>query len=216
VTDDAEGIDGDLPDWGDWGNSSYYEQLGQFVSFFTFAEEAIRVLLVKLSGVRGSKAVALFSGVRVDQGIDFIRRCYRAESKPVPASLTKVFEHLKTLTNYRNDLLHYGIESSNEEMSAPLFVSNRRWVLDHTKARAATVDSEGLWGATLDVSRIAFVLMMHLNLDGDDAPEFARMIEDELERPWRFTNRAPAIQRSAPRTEPQSARPPAQRPPSKA
>jgi hypothetical protein len=85
-----------------------------------------------------------------------------------------------------------------KQMNAPLYVSNHRWALDHSKERAAMVDSEALWGATLDASRIAFVLMMHLGLgDEEHGDEITKMIEDELARPWRYTPRAPAKTRSS-------------------
>jgi hypothetical protein len=51
---------------------------------------------------------------QLGQFVSFIRRLYQAERKPLPVTVGKSFDHLKTITSYRNDLLHYGIDSADE------------------------------------------------------------------------------------------------------
>ena len=89
----------------------YETVLGHFISMYSLAERALKAVLVRETRVSGVVARAIFSGTRTDQASQFIRRCYEARNKAVPAGLAEALEHLTVITALRNDLLHYGVEA---------------------------------------------------------------------------------------------------------
>jgi hypothetical protein len=86
----------------------YFKALGIFVHAFAEVEGWMLTMLTMLSGVRDESGPALFSGVRIEQGISFIRRLYEAHRCPIDPALDEALRQLAIINNVRNRILHYG------------------------------------------------------------------------------------------------------------
>ncbi len=101
-----------MPDAFKEATTAYYQALGKFVDHFAAVESALLWFLSRLASVDEPTSRAIFSGVRADQAISFIKRLHEARRQPLNETLAKTFDHFTQINRYRNDILHYGVNRS--------------------------------------------------------------------------------------------------------
>lgn len=181
----------------DEAGQSYLAALGGFVLAFAAVENTLQRLLTSETGVTSNIARAIFSGVRVDQAKTFVKRARSVNGKDDDALVDRVFSHLSTINNVRNDILHFGPEeldfSDPENLQA--VISNHRRAMPG-KGYSYVVSEPELRHMFDDLMVINLALH-HLSLDCHDRmkndPElggqFRRIIdslEDAARQPWRY------------------------------
>jgi hypothetical protein len=98
-----------MPSMDDEDESTYFEYLGRLVHTFSLAEAILFKFLIYYTGVSDKTARAIFSGVRVQEGISFIRRLMeiRRLGQTRKADIDNVLAQFAKINDLRNHLLHY-------------------------------------------------------------------------------------------------------------
>ncbi|MBN9545003.1 MAG: hypothetical protein J0I19_05980 [Alphaproteobacteria bacterium] len=163
----------------------YYIALGDFINTFSDVESQLVLALADFAKVDKKTAKALFSGVRVDQASDFIRRLGAVKKiKPkIFEELTKnLLPQIKVITDLRNDVIHYGARLQ----SIRLTINNQRGI-GRTQVRRYIVSAKMLESARMDLGMINLRLFMACNNEGpEDLPP---PIRAAIFGPWRYTPR---------------------------
>ena len=131
----------------------YFLALGRFVSVFAQVESMLATVLWKHAGVPPPLAQAVFSGVRTEAAMQYIRRIADAQNWPAAhkTNIELVFAQLSALTKLRNDILHFG--ASMDEPSV-WTVSNKNFVHIPDRVRETKITSNILDDASWDLGRI--------------------------------------------------------------
>src|SRR5689334_14321562 len=89
---------------------SYYSALGRFVSDFSRIETTLQRTLWIAAGVSDNVAPAVFSGLKVEGCLQFIKRIADAKGWKTSQSdlLEEITSRLGPINKLRNDILHYG------------------------------------------------------------------------------------------------------------
>jgi hypothetical protein len=155
---------------------------------FAHVEEAIQLTLWHYAKTHQTIARSVFSGVRVKDGMSFIKRIAEATGAPteIQEELGNLFAQLHKITDTRNEVLHHGAQSVARGNA---FVTNA--LLAHLPDKItlipispATVDE-----MTADLRKI--IVTLHARHAGRPAPEGAlerRMTENVVSSPWRYTH----------------------------
>lgn len=174
----------------------YYLALGHFIDDFAATEAQVLDVLCYYAKADKQTAKALFSGVRVDQAADFIRRLGQAR-KINPGPLAEISQNLlpqvKAITDLRNDIIHYGIQLN----SSGLKVDNQRGV-GRTQVRRYFVSAKLLEDASSDLGRIN--LRFYMAANNEISTSLPPQIREKLFGPWRYRSRV------TPQKRPQSPR----------
>ena len=163
----------------------YYSSLGNFIHLFALTEAMLRELLRKTAGVDKPTAMALFSGVRTEQAMSFIRRCYQARKQPMPAELESAFQQLAVIANFRNDVIHYGVDFGSD----PPVATNARGVVNENAVRSTEIKKGTLLGAGHDLGMILLMFSYFLADDPSKAP--ADTLDFFARTPWHHKSAAP-------------------------
>lgn len=129
--------------------------LGTFIDLYAIVENALRDTLQHVAGVDNATALAIFSGVKSNRAMSFIRRLYQARGQQIPAELDRVLQQFAVITNLRNDILHHRVDFENE----PPVTSNRATVLNENAVRETEIRPETLARAGEDLGLVLLVLM---------------------------------------------------------
>lgn len=194
----------DFLDGEDGVNTLY---LGVFIQCFAVAEAVLFNYFVELAGViRPDKARAVFGAVRVESMLANIRRLWQL-SPPSPRFapiLSDALGQFKAILNIRNDLLHYGIEfTDNHE---PITTNASRAFIEG-KIRQHRVSTEVLLALSRDINNISKKIYFAHRAETEtrfgsplgQAGEQA--LAKILARPWHYTPQP------IPRQKPPQARP---------
>jgi len=158
----------------------YYEALGRFVDAFADVETAITLVLWHYAATPHEIARAVFSGVRVDAAIQFIRRLSNVIEIPRWDELDGVLAQLATINSVRNDLLHYGAKGSAD---GTLTVTNWFRALTTDRVKSYPISPQILLDMTADLQKI----ILHLQTGHTGRhwllPTAKMMI---LREPWRY------------------------------
>lgn len=92
----------------------YWRALGKFVQRYAEVEYNMSRVLRYASGTTRAQAKALFSGTRIDVATSFVKRLHAADKRKLSPWLEKAFSTLGEITKIRDNLLHYGIQASDE------------------------------------------------------------------------------------------------------
>ena len=87
----------------------YWEALGRFVHYYSRVENTMKATLRLVSRTSPATARALFSGVRIRNAIDMIRRAREEQGRKIPKYVEEAFDHIAGITTERDRILHYGI-----------------------------------------------------------------------------------------------------------
>ncbi|MGH6985460.1 MAG: hypothetical protein ACRED9_01295 [Caulobacteraceae bacterium] len=161
----------------------YLAEFGRFVSLFALAEAMLKNALRHIVGVDERTALAVFSGVRAAEGSTLIRRCFEARKNALPEELNKLLVQFSTLSNLRNNLVHYGIDLS----ATPPITTNRSYVLSDMAIREMHIEEHTLSDATIDCAKIILGLSCFVE-DGKDDGRLAFSVRD----PWQYKPSAQA------------------------
>jgi hypothetical protein len=174
---------------------AYYEALGGFVTEFARVETTLQQTLWLAAGVPATVARAIFSGLKVEGCLQFIKRVADAKnwSATQQAQLKEITDRLGPINKLRNDILHHGV---SPDLSAPdswLF-SNREFAHIPEKIREFAITPALLNGASADLSKL-FHLSMLLGLYATDQ-KLGQSTERQLDRflrpAWQYKPPQPA------------------------
>lgn len=130
-------------------------------------------------GVSADVSKAVFSGVKADGAMDYIRRINHAKTgKPdLPRDLDNVFVHLKALNTARNDLVHLGSEEGDD---FERIVTNELKALTDKHVRSMRVSTESLQHMADDCRKVIAHLLVEMS------PQSRSNVADLLTRAWRY------------------------------
>jgi len=94
---------------------SYWYALGKFVQRYAEVEYALNNVLRLVSRTTLWQAQMLFSGFRVRDAMQTIKRFYSASDTELDPWLARCFPKLGEITTLRDRLLHYGVEDDSGE-----------------------------------------------------------------------------------------------------
>jgi hypothetical protein len=169
---------------------AYYDALGHFVSDFSRIETTLQQALWMAAGVEPTVARAIFSGLKVEGCLQFMKRIADAKKwKPdQKRRLEEITQRLGPLNKLRNDILHYGVTLDVGTPDSWLF-SNRNFAHIPEKIREFSITPRLLTDASADLSKL-FYLTVLLSLYDRPSPKFGRSIEkklaEHLDRAWRY------------------------------
>ena len=140
---------------------TYWQALGQFIETYAHTEAVLFETLASYTDIPIEVARAVFSGVRTDASMDFIRRIIavnglETEKHTDPGEL---FEHLKFITDLRNHVVHYRSFLTDDSVR---MASNITRALSPEKIKELRVSAEILGKATHDLEKIYAQLGMDI------------------------------------------------------
>lgn len=162
----------------------YWSALGQFIEGYATTEAVMFQTLAFRSGVSTKMAQAVFSGVRTDAAIGYIKRIYEAHGvkNDEQEEMEYVFTQLKLITDLRNWLVHYG---SFVTTDAGRIASNITRAMTPEKITELRASVEVLESATDDIHKINDHLMSLMMLRGALIDVRARDFPSLL-RAWQY------------------------------
>src|SRR5262245_38145535 len=86
--------------------TEYWVALGRFIHKFSQTENMVVVLLAVVAGLDVADQRALFSGTRVTDACNFVRRLFEAKGRELPKDLQRAFEQLAAINGTRNDIVY--------------------------------------------------------------------------------------------------------------
>lgn len=162
--------------------NAYYRALGHFVHVYALVEAAMALTLWHYAKTPHHLARALFSGVRVRDGIDLIKRAAIATnaSQEAREELKYIFDQLGAINSARNDILHYGAGGIADETAT---VTNALKALSEDRITIFPISPILLADMIADVRKIIVHLRAHHI--GRPVPRgtYAQAI---LSAPWRY------------------------------
>jgi hypothetical protein len=163
---------------------AYHEALGRFIDRFSRAEATIEYVLRHYAKTGPRVAVVIFSGVRMEAAVTFIRKLApdAAISTEARAHLLDMLQQLNVINGARNNLLHFGAESIAEGSG---FVTNE---LKRARGKATVfpISPETLDQMTDDLKAI----IIHLLLDHAGRPALSpntrALLLASMPSAWRY------------------------------
>lgn len=136
-----------------YNRDRYWRALGKFVDQFSEVEEATHILLWQRTKTSMKIGRAVFSGVRIKEGMNLIKRVGEVCLLPpgIAADQKYIFAQLNIITGLRNDILHYGALNLGSEI---MLVTNLRSALTTERLRTKPVSSRILLDAARDLHKI--------------------------------------------------------------
>ena len=164
---------------------SYWVALGHFVEAFALVEELLFATLRYYAGVSHNVSKAIFSGVRTDMSMEYIRRIIAVNNLDAERKieLDELFKHLKCISDLRNHVVHYGSFATNE---SGRIASNKSRALTPDKIKEFRVSAVILDGAARDLEKISSHLVLHLGSSKSSFAERARTFA-VLNDAWLYT-----------------------------
>lgn len=163
----------------------YWLALGQFVHQFAALERMLQTYLMIEAGVNHNVAKAIFSGVKIDQGKDHIKRLRQVSGKPKSELLDRIFSQITVVTKARNDILHHGANFAKHDSNEG-FVSNAFRVTPD-REYSFPVSPEILHKLTIDTNRLQVGIAVMMT-EGQPIPdEVMANLRKSVEAPWSYT-----------------------------
>lgn len=187
----------------------YLQALGGFVETFALVEAAIFWSLRFYTNMPIAMMRAVLSGVRIQDGISFVRRVHAAAKPPLPirAELDAALVQLKLITDKRNDIIHFGSHASADGART---VSNEDRALTPEALRKYRVSADMLVGMTQDLRDILGVVLTDAVHSPMTKSKTGRQVWKErvIAPPaWRYTPEPPPKNPAPPKRGHQQSRP---------
>ncbi len=133
----------------------YWQALGQFIDQFAAIEAAMQTALWHYANVPAPVAKAVFSGVRINTTMDFIRRLFEVSNidESIKADAVYVFSQLSAINKARNDIVHFGAKFAGVEGSQAI-VTNEALALTEERQKTIPISPEILVDMTADLRKI--------------------------------------------------------------
>ena len=164
------------------------EAIGLFVSYYSGVESSVHDTLRHFTGITPTIAACIFSGTRIDGAIGYLKRI--AEATKWADDHKKLLDHLALqlgeITQFRNDLLHYG--TSGDTVDAAI-ITNKKYAHIESRIRTTKISAKILEDLLADLIVITIGLSA---LRGDlkippDMPELAKGFTKGLPNvAWRY------------------------------
>lgn len=168
----------------------YWYHLGKFIHSFSDTESDLLRLLIKLLGIRDSKAGAVFHGIRQETARDHINAILEAtKQKRRKEKMSGPFAQIAAIGTLRNNIVHWGV---NSDAKGGFTVSN--YDRKPLKPKAYQIKIADLKNACADLSRIAVFLKVEIG----DFDVSARKMAPYLARPWLYKSPQPFPQPKEP------------------
>lgn len=163
--------------------ADYFAGLGELIHTFAQVEAQLQYALWEEAGVSSEVAKAIFSGVRLDQGKDYINRLTDALGRPRDPLLARGFAQLTALNKARNDIVHYGARFEAGLMQVSTEIAA------HTpdRIRITPISKEILEAMISDLLHIKWIIQIHMIGLQRQTRDHARWVSEATERPWRYT-----------------------------
>jgi len=136
----------------------FLQSLGSFINIFASIENMLRELLAHFAEVDERTALALFSGVRTQEAIGFIRRIHTARNEPMLPALDMALKQMAIICGFRNDLLHHRTDFTQ----TPPIATNRASVLSEDAVRETEIDADTILFAKTDLATIGLIFSVYL------------------------------------------------------
>jgi hypothetical protein len=165
---------------------AYYEALGRFATMYARAESSAHAALCRCAKTDGAISAALFSGVRVRQAGDFIRRIMEATAVAQDAidEFVEYRDQLYAITTVRDAILHLGAQSVAEGEG---FVSDTLRAHLPAKVRTFPISPKILDDMTEDLRKIGLYLLTRHAQRSIKSTANQRQVKALLAAPWRYT-----------------------------
>jgi hypothetical protein len=162
----------------------YLIALGRFVSLFSQIEANLQSALWRFAKVPTPTAQAIFSGIRTDGAMQYIRRIADAEqwSKEKKAELEQVFAKLGAINKLRNDLLHYGATMQEPNVWT---ITNKMFAHTPEKIQEIKITPAILEDATADLIKVLFHLII-MGWGDEMEPQMRDVFNPVLRRAWQY------------------------------
>jgi len=163
----------------------YHAALGRFVAMFAIAETAIQLTLWHYAKTPAPVARSVFSGVRTNEGINFVKRIVEATGVEAEAKieLEYVTQQLGIINGARNSILHHGALSVAEGRG---IVPNALVALTPEKITAFPISPQILDDMTNDLRKI--IVHLHAHHMGRPPPR-GNWLDPVLRSTWRYKHR---------------------------
>lgn len=142
-------------------SDAYYTALGNFVNNFSQVETTLQHTLWMVSGVKADVAPAIFSGLRVEGCLQFLRRIADAKkwNSPKKQALEEIIARLGPINKLRNDILHYG---ATMDLSAEhsWLISNRGFAHTPQKIREFLITPSLLDNVSSDLRKLFYLIIV--------------------------------------------------------
>jgi len=157
----------------------YHKALGQFIEAYATCEMYLYFLLQKIAGVSPEIGAAIFSGVRTEQAISFIRRIWLVQepAKDVRKELDEAMKQLAAINDARNVMVHH---ASNVYFGYGRVVNNKTRANTKDNVKEYRVSPEILEGMLQDCFRISVTFLKHIH-PGSYAED-----SEYLKHAWRY------------------------------
>lgn len=86
----------------------YWKALGRFIHFYAITERETFTLFVDKAGLTREMAKALFSGLRVRDAMNLLRRVAETRGEEVPDYVERAMTQLTHITSARDNIVHHG------------------------------------------------------------------------------------------------------------
>lgn len=167
----------------------YYLELGRFIQRFAGLEASLQSLLWKHANVSPEVARSIFSGVRVDQALSFIKRLHRAHDLNMHPLILEAFDQIGTINSARNMIIHYG---ARFEKGEPQFVTNQRIAYRPDEAQSFPISSKILDQLISDIAHIQLRFGLLSSRDKMTPARFEKAVQRLQQRAWRYKH-APEV-----------------------
>jgi hypothetical protein len=99
------------------GVEKRFSAVGKFVLQFAAAEQMLFLTVATVLKMHQKIAQAVFSGLRAENAIQTLNRIMEVSETPdkIKSSYAEIFAHFKSITDVRNSILHYGINTEGGE-----------------------------------------------------------------------------------------------------
>jgi hypothetical protein len=161
----------------------YYLELGRFIQRFAGIEAKLQDVLWHFSGVSPEVARSIFSGVRPDQAVSFIKRLNRSRGTELHPMLAETLDQVSVINAARNMIIHYGALFDN---GMPTVVTNRRIANHPDETLRFPVTSSSLDALTADIQHIHLRLNLFLQRNQTKPTRFERAVAQLQQRAWRY------------------------------
>jgi hypothetical protein len=134
--------------------AGYYRALGEFVEAFADVEGELFLYLYTLVGVDYNMARAVFSGVRVQEAVSFIRRIMEIRPSKIPEGLDEVLAQILIINDTRNLILHHSVSGRYSKGQLIRTISNIDRALTARRAKELPISEKILSDMTDDLFHI--------------------------------------------------------------
>ncbi len=161
----------------------YYLALGMFIQRYAGIEARLQALLWRYAEVPPEVARSIFSGVRVDQAVSFIKRLHKSRGIEMHPMMIDTLDQIGVINAARNLTIHYGAEFDKGE---PQFVTDQRISNRPEDARWFPISVKALDALTADIKHIHLRINLVVQREQMKPEKFEGGAERMLRRAWQY------------------------------